>query len=114
MSIAIENQFTTSRSHYSSRPVTASTYRRRRAVVALVFLTFALALSFILSDTSVAAEQAAVDTATAQKFVIAQTGDTLWSIAQRVDPYGNITLLVDQLVIINGGKVVPGQKIIIP
>lgn len=91
-----------------------STYRRRRAVTALAFLTFALALSFILPDTSVAAEQGEVVSVVAQKYVVALTGDTMWSIAQRVDPYGNITLLVDQLVIINGGTVTPGQKILLP
>lgn len=91
-----------------------STYRRRRAVIALAFLTFALALSFILPDTSVAAEQGEVVSVVAQKYVVALTGDTMWSIAQRVDPYGNITRLVDQLVIINGGTVTPGQKILLP
>jgi LysM repeat protein len=94
--------------------VSIRTYRRRRAVVALAFLTVALALSFALPNTLVAAEQGEVANAVSQKYVVAQTGDTLWSIAQRVDPYGNITLLVDQLVIINGGTVTPGQKILLP
>jgi hypothetical protein len=76
--------------------------------------SFALALSFILPDTSAAAEQGEVASVVSQKHIVALTGDTLWSIAQRVDPYGNITLLVDQLVIINGGTVTPGQKILLP
>jgi LysM repeat protein len=114
MSVAINNQFATSRSHRSAKHVSIRTYRRRRAVVALAFLTVALALSFALPNTLVAAEQGEVANAVSQKYVVAQTGDTLWSIAQRVDPYGNITLLVDQLVIINGGTVTPGQKILLP
>ena len=114
MSIAINNQFTISRHHHSVKRVTSRTYRRRRVVVALAFLTFALALSFILPNPSVAAEQGEVASVISQKYIVALTGDTFWSIAQRVDPYGNITLLVDQLVIINGGTVTPGQKILLP
>ena len=114
MSIAINNQDKVYRNSQSAKRVTIRTYRRRRAVVALAFLTVALALSFILPNTSAAAEQGEVASVVSQKYVVAQTGDTMWSIAQRVDPYGNITLLVDQLVIINGGTVTPGQKILIP
>ncbi len=114
MSVAINNQFATSQSHRSAKRVSIRTYRRRRAVVALTFLMVALALSFALPNTLVAAEQGEVANVVSQKYVLAQTGDTLWSIAQRVDPYGNITLLVDQLVIINGGTVTPGQKILLP
>jgi hypothetical protein len=114
MSIAINNQFAISRSQHSVRRVTSRTYLRRRVVVALAFLTFALALSFILPDTSAAAEQGEVASVVSQKYIVALDGDTFWTIAQRVDPYGNITLLVDQLVIINGGTVTPGQKILIP
>ena len=114
MSVAINNQFATSRSHRSAKRVSIRTYSRRRAVVALAFLVVALALSFALPNTLVAAEQGEVANVVSQKYVVAQTGDTLWSIAQRVDPYGNITLLVDQLVIINGGTVTPGQKILLP
>jgi hypothetical protein len=114
VSIAINNQFAISRRHHSAKRPTSRTYLRRRVVVALAFLTFALALSFILPDTSAAAEQGEVAGVVSQKHIVALTGDTLWSIAQRVDPYGNITLLVDQLVIINGGTVTPGQKILLP
>jgi hypothetical protein len=114
MSIAINNQFAISRSQHSVRRVTSRTYLRRRVGVALAFLTFALALSFILPDTSAAAEQGEVASVVSQKYIVALDGDTFWTIAQRVDPYGNITLLVDQLVIINGGTVTPGQKILIP
>ena len=114
MSIAINNQYAISRSHHTAKRVTSRTYLRRRVVVVLAFLTFALALSFILPDTSAAAEQGEVDSVVSQKHIVALTGDTLWSIAQRVDPYGNITLLVDQLVIINGGTVTQGQKILLP
>ena len=114
MSIAINNQYAISRSHHTAKRVTSRTYLRRRVVVVLAFFTFALALSFILPDTSAAAEQGEVASVVSQKHIVALTGDTLWSIAQRVDPYGNITLLVDQLVIINGGTVTPCQKILLP
>ncbi len=114
MSIAIDNQYKVYRKRHSPKLVTIRIYRRRRAVVALVFLMVALALSFVLPNTSAAAEQGEVANVVSQKYIVAQIGDTMWSIAQRVDPYGNITLLVDQLVIINGGTVTPGQKILIP
>jgi len=83
-------------------------------VVALMFVAFAVGLSFVISDTSAAADQGALISLSAARFVIALPTDTMWTIAQRVDPYANVTQLVDQMVLLNGGTVTPGQKIQIP
>jgi len=48
-------------------------------------------------------------------FYVAQPGDTLWSIARRLQPDGDIRTLVDALVRINGGAGVDvGQRVVIP
>jgi LysM repeat protein len=44
-----------------------------------------------------------------------QPGDTLWAIAERMHPRGDITLYVDALITLNGGSViVPGQQLLLP
>jgi Tfp pilus assembly protein FimV len=48
-------------------------------------------------------------------FYVAQPGDTLWSIARRLQPDGDIRALVDALVRINGGAALDvGQRVLIP
>jgi LysM repeat protein len=47
--------------------------------------------------------------------VTVEPGDTLWSIARRVQPNGDVRPLVDQLVAAQGGEVLlPGQQIVVP
>jgi nucleoid-associated protein YgaU len=46
--------------------------------------------------------------------VVAQPGDTLWAIARRVMPEGNINPLVAQLVALNGATITVGQQVRIP
>ncbi|MFM7771946.1 MAG: hypothetical protein ACKO8F_04600, partial [Acidimicrobiaceae bacterium] len=48
------------------------------------------------------------------KFVIAESGDTLWAIAQRIAPNSDITEVVDQLVLMNGDQITTGQLVRIP
>jgi hypothetical protein len=110
MSIAIKTYATS----FRVRPHSTGTYILRRMVVALMFVAFAVGLSFVISDTSAAADQGALTSLSAARFVIALPTDTMWTIAQRVDPYANVTQLVDQMVLLNGGTVTPGQKIQIP
>jgi nucleoid-associated protein YgaU len=46
---------------------------------------------------------------------VVQPGETLWSIAQRVHPNGDVASYVDQLVRANGGNTIRvGQQIIVP
>lgn len=41
-------------------------------------------------------------------------GDTLWAIAHRLVPNGDVMGMVDRLVELNGDSIVPGQQILIP
>lgn len=110
MSIAIKTYATS----FRVRPHSTGTYILRRVVVALMFVAFAVGLSFVISDTSAVADQGALTSLGGTRFVIALPADTMWTIARRVEPYGQITQLVDQMVLINGGTVTPGQKIQVP
>ena len=48
-------------------------------------------------------------------FYVAQPGDTLWSIARRLQPDGDVRTLVDALVRVNGGAALDvGQRVVIP
>ena len=110
MSVVI-NSYATS---FRVRSHSPNTYIRRRVVVSLMFVALAVGLSFVISDTTAAADQGSLSSLSAARFVIALPTDTMWTIAQRVDPYANVTQLVDQMVLLNGGTVTPGQKIQIP
>lgn len=47
--------------------------------------------------------------------VVVHPGDTLWSIARRVQPRGDVRPLVDRLVAANGSTVVvPGDRVVVP
>ena len=55
-----------------------------------------------------------VSTPVAQRYVIAQEGDNLWAIAERIAPTGNIPDIVDQLEALNGTSLRIGQVVLIP
>jgi LysM repeat protein len=58
---------------------------------------------------------AAASAATTGPTVEAAAGDTLWSIARRIQPAGDVRSLVDQLVALNGtAPLQPGQAIALP
>ena len=46
--------------------------------------------------------------------MIAQEGDNLWAIAERIAPAGNIPDIVDQLEQLNGTSLRVGQVVLIP
>ena len=94
-----------------------ATYQRRRLVVmiaAMLVLGVVIAGVIGATGTTAQADQAVAGQAIAPRTVIAQPGDTLWAIARRVAPQGNISELVDQLVRINGDAIVAGQLVRIP
>ena len=113
-----------------SRVAQHAVYRRRRIVA--VLLVVALAATVLLasaaltriaggappaaggqSPTSAAATSAAGVAAPAT--VVAQPGDTLWSIAAEVAPHADVRITVDQLVALNGGApIVAGQELVLP
>ena len=109
-SLTMANRGVTRRTINSMAPV----YRRRRAMVSIVLAILAVSLSFAMLNTSAVADEPSVGDLMAPRTVIAQPGDTLWAIAQRISPQGNITELVDQLVLMNGDMITPGQQIRIP
>jgi len=110
MAIAINN-FPVSR---VNRRNMAPVYRRRRAVVSLVLALLAVTISFARLDTSAAVEQPAAANLATPKYVVAEPGDTLWAIARRIAPNSNITDVVDQLILMNGDLITPGQLVRIP
>jgi hypothetical protein len=111
-----------------------SVYRRRRAVVAVV-LALVLVVLFVgferlvaavdgasaaprtlgvVADGSAAAPTAAA-TAGSSAHVIAQPGDTMWSIAGRIRGDRALADVVADLVVLNGGAgLSPGQYVIVP
>lgn len=98
----------------SSRPLPAHVYRRRRLVaLALVVL---VATSVVLLAVRVGQADAELDGAPpAAPVYIVRPGDTLWSIAEKLDPGGDPRDLVDRLADAAGGStLVPGQRIELP
>jgi nucleoid-associated protein YgaU len=68
---------------------------------------------FSLFGTSAAADGTA-GRSVAPKYVVAQAGDTLWSIGERIAPNAPITEVVDELVRLNGTSIQTGQLVRIP
>lgn len=108
---------------YSARRSSPAVYRRRRLVVlfCVVSLSF-LAWSGLrqLADTSgdgpltVAGRSAAPQLITTAKVVV-EPGDTLWSIARRMQPTGDVRPLVSSLIDAHGGRPLQvGETIEVP
>ena len=103
----------------SSRP-TAATYRRRRAVVgtmlaALVAVGLVTAHDVLAGSGGVPASAAVSLPAQARAHVVAEAGDTLWSIASAHHGDASITRYVDALVDLNGGATIQaGQEVVLP
>ena len=96
-----------------------STYRRRRVGVAVFALTLVASVGSVaqrgLADRGGhPASVAAVGRTTTSTYVV-QPGDTLWSIAERVAPAGDVAEVVDVLVALNGGATIQiGQALDLP
>ena len=91
-------------------------YRRRRFSLMVLVATVAAAATlsvFSLFGTSASADGAA-GRSVAPKYIVAQSGDTLWSIGERIAPNAPITDVVDELVRLNGTSIQTGQLIRIP
>jgi hypothetical protein len=92
------------------RGVSKSTYFRRRLGVGL----FSVALIGGGFAATRAQANGEVNTPVEQRYVIAQEGDNLWAIAERIAPSGNIPDIVDQLEVLNGTSLRVGQVVLIP
>ncbi|MHB1089636.1 MAG: LysM peptidoglycan-binding domain-containing protein [Ilumatobacteraceae bacterium] len=99
------------------RRTSAQIYRRRRLAVATAALGLLAVAIFGLVGIfggPARADENTPNRVAAPHVVIAQSGDTLWAIARRVVPVGNITELVDQLVLMNGAEITAGQEVRLP
>ena len=97
--------------------ISVATYQRRRLVVlvaAMLVLGAVIAGVIGATGTSAQADQAVAGQSVEPRTVVAQPGDTLWAIAQRVAPQANVSELVDELVRLNGDAIVAGQLVRIP
>ena len=115
---------------------TVRTLRRRRLMVLLAAVTTAVLLVLAASRAAAtfrdvpasvperrpvpalaaaAAGSAATAANRAASGYVVQPGDTLWSIARRLQPDGDVRPLVDQLVDLNGGTdLAVGQRLPVP
>ncbi len=105
--------------HAASAPSVATYQRRRLVVLVASMLILGVVIAGVIGVTGTTAQADQADQAVAgqsvePRTVVAQPGDTLWAIAQRVAPQANISDLVDQLVRINGDAIVAGQLVRIP
>lgn len=91
-------------------------YRRRRTGVIVTMI--AIALAAIISVFSLFGSSATAVDSTGRnvtpKYIVAQPGDTLWSIGERIAPNASITEVVDELVRLNGTAISSGQLVRIP
>ena len=108
----------TVRHRSTGRPVSEATYRRRRAVVGTALAAFvavgAVTTYDVLAGSGGVPASAAVSQP-ARSTVIAQPGDSLWTIAQANRGQISLVRYVDKLVALNGGPtVVVGQAVVLP
>ncbi|MGA1333227.1 MAG: LysM peptidoglycan-binding domain-containing protein [Ilumatobacteraceae bacterium] len=91
-------------------------YRRRRFGLMVLVATFAAAATFSVFSLfgSSAAADGTSGRSVAPRYVVAQSGDTLWSIGERIAPNAPITEVVDELVRLNGTSIQTGQLVRIP
>ena len=110
----------------TTRRETQATYWRRR----IVCMTLLLGLLWVMSsaaglvngDRSVERpqaqtliESAAGESLTAGQVVIVKPGDTLWSIARKMQPTGDVRPLVDRIATLNNGYgLIAGQALLLP
>jgi LysM repeat protein len=87
-------------------------YARRRAVLA-AFVGL-LVGGGLFARSAVAENPAPVGGIEMPLTVTVVQGDTLWAIAHRLVPNGDVMGMVDRLVELNGDSIVPGQQILIP
>jgi hypothetical protein len=97
----------------------AACYRRRRltaALLAAVVLVGVLAGSrALLAPLAEPAPAGPAATSAGIHTVVVRSGDTLWTIARRAQPAGDVRPLVDRLVAAHGaGPLTPGERISIP
>jgi len=100
-------------------PTNPVMYQRRRLMVVAVVTALLIGLASMLSQPSAGDAGSSVANSTVASgesvTVVVAPGDTLWAIANDVNPNGNTRALVDQLVDLAGSaSLQPGQTLTIP
>lgn len=104
----------------ASSSVSPRTYARRRIVAALVLTVLILVAWAALRGVGVALPLAGSEPSTsmapvASSTYVVQPGETLWSVARRLDPDGDPRPVVDRLAAANGGaQIRAGEVIVLP
>lgn len=105
------------------RPSRRAMYRRRRvlavAAVALFVLVLQVAVQLVAAwlggGPLTASEPRPAATAAAGAVHVVQPGDTLWTLARRAQPTGDVRPLVGRLAAAQDGRALrPGQRIVLP
>jgi hypothetical protein len=102
-----------------ARQAQAAVYRRRRIVALLglagVVMALVLLASAVLAGSAGGGPPTAAAGTSSEAVHVVQPGDTIWSIARSLEPAGDVRLVVDQLVELNGGApVAVGQRLLLP
>lgn len=87
-------------------------FMRRRAMLIVAFVS--VVGGGVFATGAVADKGAPVGSIEMPRTITVQQGDTLWAIAHRLAPEGNVVSLVDALVRLNGDRIVAGQQIRLP
>ncbi|HEX2192555.1 MAG TPA: LysM domain-containing protein [Acidimicrobiales bacterium] len=101
------------------RPLSAATYRRRRLAALVVVVGLAIAAWAALGALGgalTAPVRSAPPPATGEAVTVVEVGpgDSLWSIARRLQPEGDLRPLVDRLAASNGGAAIhAGERLVV-
>jgi hypothetical protein len=101
----------------ASRPSAVTLRRRRvRALLAVLLLAIALAWGAVRTAAALGGEPASVPERRPGPITyVVEPGDTIWSIARRLQPSGDVRDLVRSLVAANGGAEVDvGDRLVLP
>jgi hypothetical protein len=98
----------------SRRRPSAAAYRRRRLVALALLVALVVTTVLVASRWATAGASAGAAPAAPVAPVVAQPGDSYWTLADRLDLGGDLRSVVDQLVAANGGaELQPGDRIVL-